>query len=428
MAVTDGKTSESAEVTLLIYRTDYAYCSLEGGGDGSAPHKALSNAYDAYVFASEEDKKALAVSNGTFFVDSGAAESITLVDDVSIYGGFSKDDWSRDPVSKVTIIRDSGTGDGNTIYAPPGITEITILDGLTVIGGSPLEGNTSKAIYVEESLPTISNNIIQGGPSGAGSTYGIEIENSTSFRLSKNVIDGGGGFWTIGVYLKNAANHIIDANEISGGGGGGSSYGISLGPPGGSGTIYNNTIFGGTGYQASFGISCGVAESILNNTIDAGISIGFSIAVYFDADGIYFLNNIVFSLFSGAWGVFETENRDPARFDNNDVFDCGMGLYYDDDQALSLYYVWNGTFASSASGDDPLTTPTGVDNVSVDPVFNEADDDLNLSSGSPSSVTTGGIDGSPAGEDWGFTTDKDGNTRTGNGSTGWSLGAYEYDG
>jgi len=41
------------------------------------------------------------------------------------------------------------------------------------------------------------------------------------------------------------------------------------------------------------------------------------------------------------------------------------------------------------------------------------------------SFTTAGIDGSADG--WGFSTDKTGSTRTGDGTTGWSIGPYEYD-
>jgi hypothetical protein len=43
-----------------------------------------------------------------------------------------------------------------------------------------------------------------------------------------------------------------------------------------------------------------------------------------------------------------------------------------------------------------------------------------------SAVKALGIDGAGAAS-WGFTTDRDGKTRTGNGTTGWTLGCYEVD-
>ena len=85
-----------------------------------------------------------------------------------------------------------------------------------------------------------------------------------------------------------------------------------------------------------------------------------------------------------------------------------------------------------------LVDTTASDNVSVDPSFEDIDgldnnietmddNDWHLTFLSPTSITTGALDGGPSGQDFSFTTDMDGATRTGNGSTGWSMGAYEYD-
>jgi len=40
---------------------------------------------------------------------------------------------------------------------------------------------------------------------------------------------------------------------------------------------------------------------------------------------------------------------------------------------------------------------------------------------------TAGYDGAGQNPAWNFTDDVDGTTRTGNGTTGWSMGCYEYD-
>jgi len=75
-------------------------------------------------------------------------------------------------------------------------------------------------------------------------------------------------------------------------------------------------------------------------------------------------------------------------------------------------------------------------NVDVDPLFVDIDgpdddittmddNDWHLSASSPESIRTGGLNGST--DAWTFTEDRDGSTRTGDGSIGWSMGAYEQD-
>jgi hypothetical protein len=64
--------------------------------------------------------------------------------------------------------------------------------------------------------------------------------------------------------------------------------------------------------------------------------------------------------------------------------------------------------------------------IATNPYLNSTTD-FHLTPSTDSSVTGGGIDGSVSGDNWGFDYDKDETTRTGNGSTGWSIGAYEYD-
>ena len=71
-------------------------------------------------------------------------------------------------------------------------------------------------------------------------------------------------------------------------------------------------------------------------------------------------------------------------------------------------------------------------NISVDPAFlDKAGGDWHLTASSPLSVSEGGLDLSA---DAGFPEDSGGNkidkdavVRTGDGTDGWSIGAYEYD-
>ena len=97
----------------------------------------------------------------------------------------------------------------------------------------------------------------------------------------------------------------------------------------------------------------------------------------------------------------------------------------DNASANNFSNIYNGNFDTDGiAGGLELTTPTGTGNTKLIPIF-VGSGDMHLTGASPTDVKSGGIDG--AANSWGFTTDKDGNPRTGNGTTGWSMGAYELD-
>ena len=73
----------------------------------------------------------------------------------------------------------------------------------------------------------------------------------------------------------------------------------------------------------------------------------------------------------------------------------------------------------TAGGVGIFTTSSG--NLQTDPLLSTTTG--RPTAGTPSSVYSGGLDG--ASLSWGFTNDLDGHIRTGNGSTGWSMGCYE---
>jgi hypothetical protein len=72
---------------------------------------------------------------------------------------------------------------------------------------------------------------------------------------------------------------------------------------------------------------------------------------------------------------------------------------------------------------------TAQSNINVEMVnagyfTNTATKDYSLSGLAPASISAGGLDGGAL--NWGFSTDLDGYTRTGNGTTGWSMGALMF--
>jgi hypothetical protein len=133
-------------------------------------------------------------------------------------------------------------------------------------------------------------------------------------------------------------------------------------------------------------------------------------------------NNIVFCV-AGVQqiGFWEQTTNHPAFFNNNDVFACPTALYYlNGDGYQNNFTDMNASFTWCSGNDcvDPLFASTNGPDGNCQDVL---DNDWRLTVSSPASVKTGGLDLGAL-----FTVDRDNVTRTGDGTTGWSIGAYEY--
>jgi len=451
-------------VKLAIYVSSHENAVYGNGGDdgnvGSqeAP-KATINAAIADLAATGFTGDVY-VAQGNYEVEYQAGTHIQLVEGISLYGGYSRTNWSvRDPEIYITTILDtSATGgivykENRVIYAGSGITDLTVVDGFNIIGGS---GEGSSGFFVEDGgAPIIQNNTINGG--NGLYTYGILNTNLSSSTIQANDINGGnGGYFSTGI-LNDSSSPIIWRNNISGGSGGISSDGISnmysspvvesnniYGGDGGdtsyalfnyssSPILINNIINGGVGRSESNGIyNVSASPFIANNSISGGSSGGETKGIVNHLSSLPRVeNNIIFTANTGSFNYcfFEGFNPlDPVTFRNNNLFNCSSGLYYDE-KATAI------TDIASVNG---LTDTIASGNISIDPIFADIDgldndistindNDWHLTASSPSTVTTGAIDGGPHGENWGFTLDMDGVSRTGDNTTGWSMGAFEYD-
>jgi Bacterial Ig-like domain len=341
---------------------------------------------------------AVAVSEGTYSVDSGAGSPthVVLTEGISIYGGYSADFSQRNPGVNVTTIQD--TSAATAMFNPPnraidggsGISSATVVDGFTIQGGG---GDYSSAIFNHNgAAPTIRNNTVDGGSGGTISSGVLNIASSP--RIQNNTIDGGNsGTDSYGIYNANSSPGILN-NTINGGAGIQSSVGV-LNDSASSSTIQNNTIDGGSGTVSSYGI----ADT--------------------DSSPATIQNNIVFNSGSGTTVCINESDNGTDTIQNNDLFDCGDYLYVNaiSSQAFTDINDLN-TMQTQASG-----------NISMSPSFADIDgpdnnittmDDNNwhLTASSPTQVTQGGLDLSSD-----FTDDKDGATRT----DPWSMGAYEQD-
>lgn len=438
LTVSDGTNEVEAEVTIKLYNANVVFMTTDGTGNGSAPDSPRGGTIpDAISFANANGKSAVAIAAGTYNGNSASGALITLVQGISLYGGYTTTSWSRDPDVNTTTIIDNSASGGTVIESLSGITSVTVVDGFIL---QPATDGASPAIGIEiaggGSSPIIRNNTINAGSSAGSACHGIQIS-SASPIIQSNIINGGnvpGGQSSYGITSSNS-NPIIERNTIDGGTGGGFSYGIYVN--GGEPEIRNNTIAGGGGITETFGIDCSESMTsvpiIRNNTIDAGngMAANTGIRIYETGSSPRIENNIIYctSSMGTRRGIVEfVFGGTPTSVDNNNVApSCVTGLYYDLDGAAPNDKVeaFMGNFTDTG-GAFPMQDPTGTGNVSYNPFFQPGgDDDLYLGPGTHNDVLTGGIDGATSG--WGFNTDKDGNPRTGNGSTGWSMGAYEYD-
>jgi len=304
------------------------------------------------------------------------------------------------------------------------------VEGNVIEGGDNAGWNNGMAIY--NASPTVVFNEIYGGW-GAGTTVGVYVENNAQPVVMYNVINGGEGDSTYGVFVYGDCFPVFDGNTIDGSIGN-DSHGIYVSQSGAE--IRNNEISGGMGMgSASFGIDLFDtvdAVYVRNNTVNGG-SNNTSIGLFMgQSSNPTIQNNIIFTE-GGAtqYGMYEWDtNSDPVLVVSNCLYDYtgSMYSYYDADEAksiatatdMSVDLMAEGITAAYNNNTDPGFEDIGGDDGIAGTMY---DNDWHLWAAAFNvDVTDNGRDLSAI-----FTTDRDGTFRTGNGTDGWSMGAYELD-
>jgi hypothetical protein len=419
------------------------------------------------------------VAAGTYPTDwAGSQNRITIVEGVSLLGGYASDWTARDIAANRTVIVDQSTTGGSTnnnpnraIDVPSGITSATVIEGFAVYGSNSgtIGGNYTAAVFCGSS-PSIRNNEIIAGGNGTNADYryGIEIytTGSASPTITLNNFNQGslGGGSAIlecdGVVINSDGNAVIEKNLISGGQADtttGTANGIYINSSNANPRIDANTIDGGSASYThgigSNGLSISVSVKIYNNIVKSGLySAGESYAIFLWSSAAIIRNNTIVignagMLVGDAYGIYAYDNSVQTQntmvenniltFESSTASYYGYGIY--ENVAMTFASVKNNDFAHllpSGSyltlyfndGTTRITTLAALNtllsnttNITDDPLLDSA---LVPTASSPIAVTAGGIDGAVS---YGFTTDKNGTTRTGNGTTGWTMGCYEKD-
>ena len=243
-----------------------------------------------------------------------------------------------------TIIQ--GSGSDSVVKFVGGDT--SVLAGFTIQNGS---GNIGKGggIYVNESSPTIIDNIITGNSAGEGG--GIYM-NESSPTINGNTISGNTATYSGGgIFVYSNSGPIIQNNAITSNTG--NSLGGGMTVDGCSATITSNTIIGNTtsGDGGGIHISYSSSSAISDNTIigNTASDYGGGIHVAFNSPGI--TGNII---------------------SNNTAIDSGGGIYiYDSDSIMSGNTI-TGNTTDSAGGGIYITENSSPDINSNSIKFNDA--------------------------------------------------------
>jgi hypothetical protein len=434
------------------------------GFETGSPLDSIQAGIDLAVQAGLDE---VLIAEGTY------SERVTIAEGVSIRGGYYNSFASVDPAARPSAVSDPAvTSPSYAVDVPSGVTAATTIEGLSVSGGSlstnygiqcdgsPVitncpsinggGGNASYGIAINGGSPVVSNCTINGG-GGAGESLGMYVDGNAQINNNTIISGSGDNADAIAVFVRGGQpqirnNTINDVQIVSGPD---NAYGIFIqsGSPEIDGNyiwgsprptfrsagseafavfiqsnseqrIFNNVLVGGNLNQ-NYGIFIDSVPElwVVNNTIDAG-TYGDCIGIYFQNsdDNGHIDNNLIFSsVVTDAIGIQEYESNSYLPYiRNNNFFDLDV-LYRDNDASQPDSGSIN-SLSGSVSG-----------NISIDVSGYLDSADYSLDSGTPNDVHAGGIDGGPSGENWGFTWDKNGASRTGNGTTGWSLGAYESD-
>lgn len=429
---------------------------------------------------------------------------ISLVNDVSILGGYDPDDWnSRNWETYRTVITDGTTWNDrsfSTVYGD-GVSNV-VLNGLDIRGSATTGGYNTAAIKITGSSSDVQIRrcYVEGGATNTDMTYStsIEIVDSDVTVLQNHSISGGGGYTSVGIYVLGTSSDVgILGNDLITGGspyaGPNSTAGAVSIEQANTITIRDNTIrpadIGASVETNAYGVFHDGGGSVLMNSIviDKNIILGQEAGnawihgVYVkDTPSLDIRNNFIYcdssdraycvytgyvattiirnntivtgggetTLNEGIYLQWYENETDEVFIENNILQDNGDSTGINTAVALGIgigavamnltmdknnFDGWNLVLSDFV----PTEWQT-VEDLANDPnndFIGNTDENLTVSNtdGQVSAdlgtreFDTNGYDGAGQSPAWSFTDDLNGTTRTGNGTTGWSMGCYEYD-
>jgi Bacterial Ig-like domain (group 2) len=424
--------SSNGDATLIITAGDFyvspSGSNITGTGTSMNPFATIDHAMS---LASAGINIRIAAGNYT-------TSQITLIEGVSLLGGYSAADWSRDIINQRAQITDSSTSGGiigsqipkATITGSSLITQATIIEGLDVSGSNNPGMAISAPIDTNLGSPTIRYCAFTGG-FGTDSSYGMYI-NGGSPTIEFVSINGGNAPTTMGIKIASPNSTALITSSRIDAGLGTSNIGIAVyNISGGSVKIYNNIILCGSSPSSTFATSISTysAPIIANNTflINTATTSAKGVITAYSSGRPYIYNNI-FMFFPGTnrYGIYENSYAgDSPNAVRNNIFYNATTVYHDNDSSSD----WDIAGMENVSTGAQFNGGTISNGNSVINPNLSSDGTYRLTAASPAIAASGGLDGTTLG--WpGFPTDIFGNaidfirnTRT---AGAWSMGAYQY--
>jgi hypothetical protein len=300
-----GGTSSSGTAPLAKYVATTG--SDEADGSAQHPYRTIARAIASVKSSLPEGSSGeVRVAAGTYPI----VEPITLVEGVSLRGGYSTTSWSdrgyrtkedRANTRYRTLIVPSATGaapDAPTVLGSgSSLTRATVIEGFTIVGGRRAESSVARYGSAVVSIAdgagvSLRNNTIRD-TAGGGGEVDPQVVDAWILRLVDVVSQGSAlvasntleiGSWSAarttvdvavyGIRLADGA-HTVDGNEILGGeirwAGTGYSSGVAVWY--GEHRVSNNTIRLGR-VSAEYAAANGISTSVTSTTLDGNLILG----------------------------------------------------------------------------------------------------------------------------------------------------------
>lgn len=368
----DNGTEPEVDDPVVYIHVDGTNGSPDGAGTAGDPLADLQ----AGIELAAAEQRDVRVAEGLYLVNSALGSAIAADSTVSLFGGYRNSDgqWSRDPETYVTIVRDvavtGGTHDaprcaiacdfGATAAPPP------VIDGFRFEGGG---GDMSAAVFIGDGTSvTIRNCSLHVG----AATRGFGIKNWSTDRdsparvvISDCFVEGGGGDQATGIYVSRSGllientvvsgmiatsrvfavdcgygDVVISGCDISGGTAPNSTRGLYLNEAY-TCSVTGCTISGGGGGGESYGIQAMDTEqesSISDNVIDGGSgtkSVALELG-WVEVNPSVDDNVLTCTGGTDRYGIFETgDTADPVSLTGNSfrttlLSGGGLGVLYHD--------------------------------------------------------------------------------------------------
>lgn len=267
-------------------KDDVSVCKGKGAfvsettGNDNNPGTAASPVKTLY----QGIQNAIFIGNGTPVVVANGKyqEDVTLIDEISMYGGFDPGTWQQDNTAESVVECQSAI----CVYADATVSDQTAFGGFHVIAKDDAtfvvpNGVAGAAVVIDGGAPVIINNIIDGPhETAAGNSYGIYAKNAKGARilLNRKIMGAFAPFGnSAGVRAEQASVIEIEGNIIDGGSGK-SSFAVMLEAVGQTSFVKSNILrSGATSGGVSFGIytsssPADITGNLINEVANMGAS------------------------------------------------------------------------------------------------------------------------------------------------------------